>query len=71
MNHLDALPVSRGARGWPRATPALRTTPFRRLIAAGPEPASCLNRGVTAGYSSTATETAGLKVRAQLAELLK
>jgi dienelactone hydrolase len=36
-----------------------------------PEPASCISRGVTLGYSSIATDTARLNVRAQLAELLK
>jgi dienelactone hydrolase len=36
-----------------------------------PEPVSCINRGVTVGYSSAATETARLNIRTQLAELLK
>jgi dienelactone hydrolase len=41
------------------------------LESMAPEPPSCIIRGVTTGYSSAATETARLNVRAQLTELLK
>ena len=41
------------------------------LESMSPEPASCINRGVTVGYNSAAAETARRNVRAQLAESLK